>query len=187
MDKAIEWCSGSPLIYPFYWIDPGAPDAVELVDMAVEKGFYGFKVIRGSGKPVDSRTLRCYRQMAKHGKPVTFHSGILWDGQDSSDNFRPANWEGLLEVPHLRFCLAHVSWPWYDECIAVYGKLLNATAHEGHASAPNSGQFIARYRLTSASSVSSSLKSLTDKELVYKSPAGYQVYDRFFGLWLSRR
>ena len=42
-------------------------------------------------------------------------------------------------------------------------------------------------KLTSASSVSSSLKSLTDKELVYKSPAGYQVYDRFFGLWLSRR
>ena len=66
-------------------------------------------------------------------------------------------------------------------------KLLDAIAHEGHVSAPNSGQFIARYRLTSASSVSSSLKSLTDKELVYKSPAGYQVYDRFFGLWLSRR
>ena len=131
MDKAIEWCSGSPLIYPFYWIDPGAPDAVELVNMAVEKGFYGFKVIRGSGKPVDSRTLRCYKQMAKHGKPLTFHSGILWDGQDSSDNFRPANWEGLLEVPHLRFCLAHVSWPWYDECIAVYGKLLNAIASRG--------------------------------------------------------
>ena len=57
-------------------------------------------------------------------------------------------------------------------------KLLDAIAHEGHVSAPNSGQFIARYRLTSASSVSSSLKSLTDKELVYKSPAGYQVYYR---------
>ena len=66
-------------------------------------------------------------------------------------------------------------------------KLIDAIAHEGHVKAPNSGQFIARYRLTSASSVSSSLKSLTDKELVYKSPAGYQVYDRFFGLWLSRR
>lgn len=66
-------------------------------------------------------------------------------------------------------------------------KLLDAIAHEGYVSAPNSGLFIARYRLTSASSVSSSLKSLTDKELVYKSPAGYQVYDRFFGLWLSRR
>lgn len=66
-------------------------------------------------------------------------------------------------------------------------KLLEAIAHEGHVTAPNSGQFITHYRLTSASSVSSSLKSLTDKELVYKSPAGYHVYDRFFGLWLSKR
>ena len=66
-------------------------------------------------------------------------------------------------------------------------KLLDAIAHERHVTAPNSGLFIAHYRLTSASSVSSSLKSLTDKELVYKSSAGYQVYDRFFGLWLSRR
>lgn len=131
MDNVIEWCSASPSIYPFYWIDPGADNAVELVDMAVEKGIYGFKVIRGAEMPVDSRTIKAYRRMAEKGRPVTFHSGILWDGRDSSNYFRPGNWEGLLEVPHLRFALAHVSWPWCDECVAVYGKILNAIVRRG--------------------------------------------------------
>ena len=131
MDNVIEWCSGLPSIYPFYWIDPGADNAVELVDMAVEKGIYGFKVIRGAEMPVDPKALKVYRRMAEKGKPVTFHCGILWDRPDSSDYFRPANWEGLLEAPNLRFALAHVSWPWCDECVAVYGKMLNAIVRRG--------------------------------------------------------
>jgi predicted TIM-barrel fold metal-dependent hydrolase len=136
MDRVIQWASGSPAIYPFYWIDPSRPDACELVDMAVEKGIYGFKVIRSEAKPVDEKTIPVYRRMAHHGKPVTFHSGILWDGRASSDNFRPANWEGLLAVPGLRFALAHISWPWCDECIAVYGKFLNAITRNGWRNVP---------------------------------------------------
>ena len=131
MDNVIDWCSGSPTIFPFYWIDPGADDACDLVDRACEKGIYGFKVIRGAEKPVDKKALKAYRRMAEKGKPITFHTGILWDGRDSSDYFRPANWEGLLEAPHLRFALAHVSWPWCDECVAVYGKMLNAVVRRG--------------------------------------------------------
>ena len=131
MDDVIAWCSASPSLYPFYWIDPGADNAEELVDMAVEKGIYGFKVIRGAEMPVDEKSIKAYRRMAKHSKPVTFHSGILWDGRNSSGFFRPANWEGLLEVPYLRFALAHISWPWCDECIAVYGKMLNAISRRG--------------------------------------------------------
>ena len=103
MDRVIQWASGSPTIYPFYWIDPSRPDACDLVDMAVEKGIYGFKVIRNDGLPVDERTLPVYQKMAKYNKPVTFHTGILWDSYPSSDYFRPANWEGLLYAPKLRF------------------------------------------------------------------------------------
>ena len=131
MDNVIRWCSASPTFYPFYWIDPTAPNACDLVDLAVSKGIYGFKVIRGSGKPCDGGAMKVYERIASHNKPVTFHTGILWDGKASSDNFRPANWEPLIEIPKLRFALAHVSWPWCDECIAVYGKLLNAIAARG--------------------------------------------------------
>ena len=55
-----------------------------------------------------------------------FHSGILWDGKPSSKYNRPVNFEVLLEVNNLRFSLAHISWPWVDELIAVYGKFETA-------------------------------------------------------------
>ena len=131
IDAVIAWASGSPTIYPFYWIDPARPDACDLVDLAIEKGVYGFKVIRSQGRPCDEKSMPVYAKIAKYGKPLTFHTGILWDGRASSDNFRPANWEPLLDIPYLRFALAHVSWPWCDECIAVFGKLLNAIGARG--------------------------------------------------------
>ena len=136
MDDCIRWASASPTIYPFYYIDPSAPNAVDLVDLAVAKGFYGFKIIRNDGYPCDGRTIPVYRRIAQHGKPLTFHTGILWDGCDSSSFFRPANWEGLLNCPGLRFALCHISWPWCDECIAVYGKFLNAITRNGWRNVP---------------------------------------------------
>ena len=136
MDACIAWASGSPTIYPFYYIDPAGPDACDLVDMAVGKGIYGFKVIRGDGRPCDAKTIPVYRKIAAAGKPVSFHTGILWDGCDSSDYFRPVNWEGLVACPGLRFALCHISWPWCDECIAVYGKFLNAITRNGAENVP---------------------------------------------------
>lgn len=127
VDNVIGWCSASPTLYPFYWIDPSRPDSVELVDMAVEKGVCGFKVIRNNGYPCDGPALDCYRRMAHYGKPLTFHSGILYDGVPSSEYFRPVAFERLLGVPRLRFCLAHISWPWCDECLAVFGKMRDAS------------------------------------------------------------
>jgi len=63
---------------------------------------------------------------AAGGRPILFHSGILWDGRASASYNHPEQFEPLLEVANLRFSLAHISWPWCDELIAVYGKFLNA-------------------------------------------------------------
>lgn len=123
VDNVIAWCSASPTLYPFFRIDPSRFDAVDLVDMAVEKGIYGFKVIRHNGMPAAGPALDAYRRMAYYGKPLTFHSGILYDALPSSEFFRPVAFEPMLKVPHLRFCLAHISWPWCDECMAVFGKV----------------------------------------------------------------
>jgi len=72
-----------------------------------------------------------YEKIAALGKPILFHSGILYDGRNDSGNFnRPCNFEGLLSVRGLRFALAHVSWPWTDECISVYGKFNHVTQTE---------------------------------------------------------
>lgn len=126
IDNLFRWIDGAKNIFPFYWINPTAPEACDLVDLALSKGIMGFKVLPGTFYPGDPRAIPVYRKIAEAGKPVVFHSGILWDGRYSSCYTRPGNYEALLEVPRLRFALAHVSWPWCDECIAVYGKLLNS-------------------------------------------------------------
>ncbi len=74
--------------------------------------------------PGDSRAIKVYKAIAERRKPILFHSGILFDGQDSSRFNRPFEFEALINIEGLRFALAHISWPWHDECIAVYGKLL---------------------------------------------------------------
>lgn len=66
-------------------------------------------------------------------------------------------------------------------------KLLKAIAREGCVKEVLSGDFIAKYKLRAASSVSSSLKKLLNNELVYLTDQGYIIYDRFMGEWLSNQ
>ena len=66
-------------------------------------------------------------------------------------------------------------------------KLLKAIAQEDCVKEVLSGDFIAKYKLRAASSVSSSLKKLLNNELVYLTDQGYIIYDRFMGEWLSNQ
>jgi len=125
LENVAAWCCQGEL-YPFFWIDPTEQDAPAQVAMCVELGVAGFKVIPGRHEPCCSEAMRTYAAIAESARPILFHSGILWDGQPSSSHCRPASYEGLLEVPGLRFALAHVAWPWCDELIAVYGKFAMA-------------------------------------------------------------
>ena len=122
----LSFTEKSENLYPFYWFDPLEKDADKQIEAAVESGIYGFKVICDRFFPGDERPMEIFRKIAGTGKPILFHSGILWDGKPSGEYNRPLAFEPLLEVDGLRFCLAHISWPWVDECIAVYGKFLNA-------------------------------------------------------------
>ncbi|MDR0618445.1 MAG: ATP-binding protein [Bacteroidales bacterium] len=78
----------------------------------------------------------------------------------------------------------------YQELLNAYSNvqvnLLRAVAKERIVEQINSGDFIAKYGLKSASSVNSALEKLVEKELIYKSEKGYTVYDRFLGLWLQQ-
>ena len=64
--------------------------------------------------------------------------------------------------------------------------LLKAIAKEGIVAQPTAGRFIKSHNLSGASSTKAALKVLEDKELVYRKPEGYIIYDRFMGLWLKR-
>lgn len=65
-------------------------------------------------------------------------------------------------------------------------RLLRAIAHEGVVREPMAQAFTARHHLPALSSTRQALKALESKQMIYKSPDGYIVYDRFFGLWLRR-
>ncbi|MFA6569081.1 MAG: amidohydrolase family protein [Victivallales bacterium] len=126
LNNVLKWCDGVKSLHPFFWIDPLADDAANQVDTACGKGIAGFKVICDRFYPSDDKAMKIFKLIARRAKPILFHSGILWDGKVSSKYNHPMEFECLLELPKLRFALAHVSWPWCDELLAVYGKFLNA-------------------------------------------------------------
>jgi len=121
-----EFCRGRDFLHPFYWVHPLEDDAEEQVRAALAAGVEGFKFICTDYYPSNPRAMQLYRIIARHGKCMFFHSGILWDGKASGKYSRPLEFECMLEIPEVRFALAHVSWPWCDEAIALYGKFSNA-------------------------------------------------------------
>ena len=62
-----------------------------------------------------------------------------------------------------------------------------AIASEGKASEVMGSTFVKRHALVSASSVSSALKGLLDKDFITNENGVYSVYDKFFQIWLSKR
>lgn len=64
------------------------------------------------------------------------------------------------------------------------GKLLKAIASEEKIGGLLNQSFLGKYNLGAASSVKSAAKALVEKELLLDSNGFYQIYDRFFGIWL---
>lgn len=76
----------------------------------------------------------------------------------------------------------------YQNLLAAYSagaiRLVKAIAKERIVAEINAGSFISKYRLKAASSVNSALRPLIKTEMVYRTEAGYIIYDRFFAIWL---
>lgn len=76
----------------------------------------------------------------------------------------------------------------YADLLKAYSagniRLLKAIAQEGIVKEILAGSFISKHRLRAASSVSTSLKKLIEKELIYETEDGYIIYDRFMNEWL---
>lgn len=65
-------------------------------------------------------------------------------------------------------------------------ELLMAINCEGKIKAVTGSKFIKKYHLSAASSVQTTVKSLMDRQLVTRHLGIYEVYDKLFGIWLSR-
>ncbi len=123
VEEVLTWTKGyENRLFPVLWIHPYEDNIIEKVHDAAARGVDAFKIICGDFSVAEEPCLKLLTEIAALNKPVFFHSGILWDGKVSSVYNRPMNWEAVLPIKGLRFSLAHCSWPWIDECIALYGK-----------------------------------------------------------------
>ena len=110
-------------IIAFAWIEPRLKNAAKNAEEAVTKyECKGIKMIPDHWYPHEPKFFPLYEKVQELEVPVLFHSGILFGFKDSSRFCRPSNYEVLINFPRLRFALAHVSWPWTDECIALFGR-----------------------------------------------------------------
>jgi len=63
--------------------------------------------------------------------------------------------------------------------------VLRAIAKEGKAQNLTSGKFVRKYALVSPSSVKSAVPALLDRGLITNVMGVYQLYDKFFEMWLA--
>jgi len=154
----------------FAWIEPTLPDAVEAVDYALgEKGLRGVKMIPNHWFPADERAQACYQKINEYGKPMLFHTGILWGTSDTSQHCRPAFFEIMLHYPNIRFAMGHMSWPWTDECFAVCGKFRAAGGYKPENWRSFADTTSGAPRVWKVDAFRKALAYLGDRQLVYGS------------------
>jgi predicted TIM-barrel fold metal-dependent hydrolase len=108
----------------YFWLNPLLPEAHDLVREARDtEGIRAFKLMSDHWYPHDEPVRATLSVIEGTGLPVLFHAGILWSHMDSSRFCRPVDFEVMLHHPGIRFCLAHLAWPWVDECLAVQARM----------------------------------------------------------------
>jgi len=111
-------------IIAFAWMEPRLKNAVRILEEAVTKyECRGVKLMPDHYYPCDQKFFPFYEKVQELKVPIIFHSGVLDDNKDSSRFCQPVFYEALLNFPRIKFALAHISWPWTDECIAIYGRI----------------------------------------------------------------
>lgn len=138
--------------------------------------------MKKGGKQLDKFLfMQIYERFEGHTWYMQYMLNRLYEQSNSS-----------IEEKTIDVCLADIIQSEIDSYQQLYGMLtenqstlLRAIAREKIVTGINSSVFIGKYKLKGSSSVNTALKVLIDKEYVYKSDKGYQVYDRFMELWLQ--
>jgi predicted TIM-barrel fold metal-dependent hydrolase len=102
----------------FAVLNPSLPGVVDDLQRAVDAGLKGVKMVPSGWYPYDDHVQPLFAKAAELKLPLLFHSGIFIDGR-SGRFCRPTFFEALRDHPGVRVTLAHLSWPWCDEAIAV--------------------------------------------------------------------
>ena len=79
--------------------------------------------------PADSRAMQVFAEAARLNMPVLVHQGLHLSAASKMEFARPALLDEVArDLPTLRVVLAHVGYPWVDECIVLLGKHPNVYA-----------------------------------------------------------
>ncbi len=108
-------------------IDPTSlEDALEELHRSHEE--FGMKAITVSPAaqdfhPADSRAMQVFSEAVSLRKPVFFHQGIHFSAASKMEFSRPSLLDEVArDLPQLRIVIAHLGYPWIDECIVLLGK-----------------------------------------------------------------
>lgn len=131
-DYCADVCSHDPeRLIGFCCVNPAPGLAGGSIEKSVElmieelRRCYHELGLRGVGElvpndwyPYDHHVMNLYREIADLGMYTVFHSGIFLNGQEGRF-CRPSFFEVVHEVEGFKGQIAHMGWPWVDECLAM--------------------------------------------------------------------
>jgi len=113
------------------WVNPTIDGMADLAAEALtQMGYSGLKIIPDHWYAYEDRLQPFWARMNELEASILFHTGILYGWEDASRFCRPVYLETLLAQPNIRFAMAHISWPWCEENLAVMGRM-RAGANRG--------------------------------------------------------
>jgi len=113
------------------FVKPTIPGMATLAEEALgEMGYTGLKMMPDHFYMTDPEIEPFLDAMNRISASILFHTGILYYYDDSSRFCQPVYLEKLLHYPNIRFAMAHMAWPWVEECLAVMGRM-RAVVSEG--------------------------------------------------------
>lgn len=179
-------CEDPKRLLPLAWIEPTLPRAVQVVDYAVKKKIAGVKMIPNQWYPYEERLVPVFARIEEFRKPLMFHTGISWFHPDSSRFCRPVFFESLYRFPRLKFALAHISWPWTDECIATVQRMQALAGFRNHkrmqAYVEISRGTPPIYR---TDALRKAIEILGPSRIIYASDSITSNFDRFSGKYIE--
>ncbi len=108
-------------------IDPtNLPEAME--EMSRAETEFGMRAITVSPAaqdfhPADSRAMQVFTEAARLNKPVFLHQGIHFSSASKMQFARPSLLDEVArELPQLKIVIAHMGYPWIEECLVLLGK-----------------------------------------------------------------
>jgi predicted TIM-barrel fold metal-dependent hydrolase len=125
--------SHSDLLIGFAGVDPAEPiEAIEETRRACgELGLRGIAVAPAAQDfhPSSTGALRVFAEAGRLEVPVLFHQGAHLAVEAKLEYARPFLLDEVArELPDLKIIIAHMGYPWVDECIALLGKQPNVYA-----------------------------------------------------------